>query len=211
MNVFNSKWRRLDRWQVCQLDYPRVHGMNNWQLCLSNSANSNATNDSNCAIPKEQNELQQSLANVPEWVSKLSCNEKWQLCQNWKRNQLEQPLANVPKWLSDISFNNHWQVCQSDWVKNIERQQSNETGTMCPPWKTASFSNWDAVGPSRDWVISCKSQKYTNPFSFLSKITATLVNQQMCQSTNLILNKKGPFALQQSTINVNQQMCQLTV
>jgi len=214
MNVSNRKWRRLNRWQVCQIDYPTVHRMNNWQLCLINSANSNATNDSNCAKPKRK-KMQQPLANVPVWLSKTSWDQKWQLCQNQKQKsiatitskyawvteqyQLQQPLASVPKQLSK---------------NNQDFQQSSKTGTMCPPWKTANSYNWDAVGPSRDQMINCRSQKNRNPFSFLSKKATTSVNQQMCQSTNLILDKKGallPFVLQQCTININQQMCRSTV
>jgi len=136
--------------------------------------------------------MQQPLANVPVWLSKISCNQKWQLCQNQKQKsiaaitgkcawvtdqyQLQQPLASVPKWLSK---------------NNQDGQQSNKTGTMCPPWKTANSYNWDAVGPSRDQMINCRNQKNRNPFSFLFKKATTSVNQQMCQSTNSILDKKG--------------------
>ncbi len=72
-----------------------------------------------------------------EWLSKFSYNLTWQLCQNQRQKsiatitgkcawvteqyQLQQSLASVPKWLSK---------------KHQDGQQSNETGTMCPPQKT---------------------------------------------------------------------------
>jgi len=61
---------------------------------------------------------------------------------------------------------------------------------MCPPQKKANSYNWDAVGPSRDWMINCRRQKNRNPFSFLSRKTATLVdnkcvNQQIWYSMSI--------------------------
>ncbi len=106
-----------------------------------------------------------------------------------------------------MDCNNHWQMCLSDWAisvatttgkcaKVIEWKTpsgSNQTkqGQCAPPWKTASYYNWDAVWPSRDQMINCRSQKDRKPFPFLSKESTTLVNQQMCQSTYPILDNKG--------------------
>jgi len=108
--------KRLDKWQVCQENNPKVCWNNNWQMCQMNSESSIAMTDGNCAGSNEQIKLQQPLANVPEWLVKFTSKQKRQLCQIKKpqsiatitgkcawvteQYQLQQPLANVPKWLS---------------------------------------------------------------------------------------------------------------
>jgi len=183
---------------------PKVCWNDNWEMCQMT--------DGNCARSNEQIKLQQPLANVPEWLVKITSKQKGSCARSKNHNQLQQSPANVPEWLSNISCNNHWQMCQSDWAKNTEWQQSNKTGTMCPPWKTASSYNWDAVWPSRDWMINCRSQKDRKPFPFVSKETTTLVNQQMCWSTYPILNNKGaPLGPHLATIHCKCQSTNVSI
>ena len=98
MNVSNTKRRRLDRWQVCQLDYPRVRGMNNWQLCLT----------------IQQIQMQQMIAIVPNPKSNKDATTTDKCAGVTEQAQLQPKMAVVPKTKTEIDCYNHWQMCLSD-------------------------------------------------------------------------------------------------
>jgi len=182
-------------------------------MWLSDSANSIATNNDNYARWRakliaittgkyawvmEQIQLQQTMAivlepkskincnnhpNMPEWLSHISCNDCWQVCQS--------------DWVKNAKMGNN-------------QAKQGQCAPMADSKKAALTSEMLLDCPGMKWLFA--TTKIMGILSLFSPNNQpVLVNQQMFQWNNSRLyTKRTFFLLQQSTGYVDQQICQLT-
>jgi len=192
--------KKLDQWQVCQKKHQEFCGKNDkcarwiwkfccndwWQLCLIQRQNKVATTAGKCAKATGKNHFQTKKAVVP--IQKIT-----------------------------INCNNHRQMCLSDWAISVATTTGKCAKVIEQKHQVATIKrNRDNVPPKEDsnllqlrccWTFQGSNDQLQEPkdrknFPFLLWRKTSLVNQQMCQSTNSIVkNKRYPLCPLLATIN----------